>query len=302
MNTSAQAIKNRLLVIAKESEHPYNYVFERFTQERLLYRISRGPHADRFLLKGGLLLTAITERFARATHDIDFSADGSPEPQVMRQLVIDAIAVNVEPDGLSYEPNATTARVIKEHDHYSGVRLLVPGTFGKQQFEVQIDIGIGDKVVLPIAEFEYPTLIDGLPHPRMRAYSVESVIAEKLEAIASIGEINGRYKDFDDVVQLSRRSAFRASALHLACALTFETRETPLESLSPMISPAAATPERERHWQAYVRREHAVNRGRTFEEVLVELAAFASGVLDYANDGIQRTWNPGQRSWSKDVQ
>ncbi|MDB5069010.1 MAG: hypothetical protein JWM87_121 [Candidatus Eremiobacteraeota bacterium] len=301
MNTSPPAIKNRLLTIAQETGHPYNYVLERYTQERLLYRISRGPHAGRFLLKGGLLLTAITDQFSRATHDIDFSADGSPEPEAMRRLVVEAIATDVEADGLVYESNGTTARAIKEQDEYNGVRLSVPGTFGAQRFSVQIDIGIGDKVVLPIAQFEYPTLIDGLPHPRMRTYSIESVIAEKLEAIASIGEINGRYKDFDDIVQLSRRRGFRASALYLACAITFETRDTRFESLAAMIAPPVATAERERHWQAYVRREHAATDVTTFGNLLAELANFVSGVLAYASDGIQRTWNSERRSWSEDI-
>jgi predicted nucleotidyltransferase component of viral defense system len=299
VNTSPAAIKNRLLQIHRTTKHPYNFIFERYTQERLLYRISRGPHAEHFLLKGGLLLTALTNRFVRATHDIDFAASADADPEAMRTMMAEAIATEVEPDGLTYDPSGIRAEAIKQQDEYGGVRLHIPGTFGEQIFSVQIDVGVGDKVLLPVAEFEYPTLIEGLPHPRMRAYSVESMIAEKLEAMASLGEINGRYKDFDDVVQLSRSRSFDAGALHLACSLTFETRGTDFSALQPMIAPEVANAERQRHWEAYVRREHAAGGDQRFADMLRELSHFAEGIFAFDRDGVRRVWQPASRTWSE---
>jgi predicted nucleotidyltransferase component of viral defense system len=299
MNTSPAAIKNRLLSIAEKSAHPYNYVFERYTQERLLYRLSTGAHAKRFLLKGGLYLTAITEMFARATHDIDFEFSGDNNPDAVQKLVVEAISHDVESDGLEFQPDSTKSGRIREHAEYSGVRITIPGIFGRQQFKVQLDLGFGDAILLPISDFSYPSLIEGLSETRIRAYSKESVLAEKLEAITILGKINGRYKDFDDVSNLAGRFSFHAAALHLACRLTFERRRTNLDDLPRSISSENADTERERHWRSYVGREHAQSPHQTFDECLAQIRTFAHGILQFNADGIDRRWNHLTQTWSE---
>jgi len=285
------SIKDRLLNLARASNHPFNFVFTRYLQERLLYRLSTGVYADRIVLKGGLWLTAMTHRFLRATKDVDLEAEADADADAMRAFFVEAISHEVPDDGVVFDVAGITAEIIKAADEYHGIRLFVQAAFGRQQERVQIDFGFGDRILLPPDLFDYPVLLETLPGPRLRIYSKESVIAEKFEAIASLGELNSRYKDFDDIVQLADRHSFYASALWLAMNLTFRTRSTPMEHLTPAIAPTFATPDREQLWKAYCRRQRATTALPTFALCLHALRRFADGPFRFDRDGHDRIWS-----------
>jgi len=284
------SIKDRLLNLARTSNHPFNLVFTRYLQERLLYRLSTGVYADRIVLKGGLWLTAMTDRFLRATKDVDLEANVDADVDAMRAFFVEAISHEVPDDGIIFDVAGVTAEIIKAADEYHGIRLFVQAVFGRQQERVQIDFGFGDRILLPPDLFDYPVLLETLPRPRLRIYSKESVVAEKLEAIASLGELNSRYKDFDDVVQLADRHGFYASVLWLAMDLTFRARSRPMERLTPAIAPAFATAAREQLWKAYRRRQHATTALATFASCLHALRRFADGPFRFDRDGYERIW------------
>jgi predicted nucleotidyltransferase component of viral defense system len=296
MNTSPAAIKQRLLAIQTITKQPYNLLRERYAQERSLYRISKGPHATRFMVKGGMLVTALTATISRATRDIDVRGEFDMTLDTVRRIMTESIDIEVEPDGLVFSTADITLESIREKSEYGGVRCKVPAMLGNERIPVQIDIGAGDRVYQPM-EFDFPTLIDGLPHARLLAYSVESIIAEKLEAMANLGDDNGRSKDFADVVALAKNHSFRAGALWAAIDLTFSTRKTEIARLAPSIAPLAATPERERHYTSFLRRAHAIGAPSALAACMAAIETFVAGPMRFSADGIEHEWDTAEQRW-----
>jgi len=115
---------------------------------------------------------------------------------------------------------------IRVEDRYGGTRVTLTAGMGAARLRVQVDIGIGDAVVPPPAWLDYPSLLD-LPRPRLRAYSPETVIAEKLHAIVILGSRNSRMKDYFDLHALARGSTLDARQIGEAIAATLSSAARP---------------------------------------------------------------------------
>ncbi|MBT4482356.1 MAG: nucleotidyl transferase AbiEii/AbiGii toxin family protein [Candidatus Latescibacteria bacterium] len=195
--------------------------------ERFLYRLSKSQYVDRFILKGGLLLRAWRSPEIRPTMDIDMLGLTSNEESNIIVQIQEIIALDVEPDGLDFDPDSVRADRIIENADYDGLRILLNGTLGSARVFLQIDIGFGDVVFPGPDKINLPTMLNFSP-TRLLCYSRESVIAEKFEIMVKLGELNSRMKDFYDIWLLSRYYDFEGTKLSEAIRLTFERRETPL--------------------------------------------------------------------------
>jgi predicted nucleotidyltransferase component of viral defense system len=177
--------------------------------ERFLFRLAQSPFADRFILKGALLLTAWRAPMARRTIDIDLAGRTSNELDHIKELVGTVCDVIVEPDGIEFNRDSIEVTQIKEDADYEGVRVNFHAVLAKARVPMQIDIGFGDVVVPEPTKIEYPTLLD-FPAPSLQAYPRETVIAEKLEALTKLGLLNCRMKDYYDIALLSRMYPLKA--------------------------------------------------------------------------------------------
>jgi len=230
----AASIHQRLLNLSREKGEDFNLTLTRYAAERLLFRLSRSKHADRFVLKGAMLIAVWTEASYRPTRDLDFLGRGNASEEEMRRIFSDLCRSQVEPDGLEFDPDGIRVTEIREEQAYPGQRVKVAGKLKKAAVIVQADIGFGDVITPGAVEIEYPTLLEGLPRPRIRAYSKESVIAEKLQAMIALGMSNSRMKDFYDVFIMGKQFGFDGPPLKKAIAATFQRRQTPLPSLAPL--------------------------------------------------------------------
>ena len=212
----AASIHARLSARAKERGQVFQDVLTRYGVERFLYRLSRTPARDTLWLKGALLFDLWFDVPHRPTRDADFLGVGPADQAVLQGAVRDACAIEAR-DGMSYDPASVRVREIRENASYGGLRVALTGTLKKARCPVQLDVGYGDAVTPGPEEAVYPTLLDDLPAPRLRVYPRETVIAEKLEAIATLGMTNSRMKDYFDLRALAH--AIRA---------TFARRGTPL--------------------------------------------------------------------------
>ena len=145
----------------------------------------------------------------------------------MRTLMQEVLAVEVPPDGLAFQASSITTERIAEEAEYVGIRLRFLGLLGTARITMQIDISFSDLVYPGPEEAELPTLLD-FPTPRLLCYSRESAIAEKFEAMITLGELNSRMKDFYDIWLLSRQFDFDGRRLAAAIAQTFNNRHTAL--------------------------------------------------------------------------
>jgi predicted nucleotidyltransferase component of viral defense system len=217
------SIRARLLNVAKAQGVDFNQVLVRFALERILYRLTRSKHADRFLLKGALLFTLWYDMPHRATRDADLLGFGASDVGSVAQVFRDIAAVAVD-DGIVFDPASVAAEEIRKEAGYGGVRVLIAGELAKARCKAQIDVGFGDAVTPAPVDSVYPVLLDGLPAPRLRTYPTYTVIAEKLHAIALLGMTNSRLKDYFDLSVLLERETLDTDLLAEAIQATFERR------------------------------------------------------------------------------
>ncbi len=221
-NVSA-SVRARLLNIAKAQGADFNQVLVRFALERLLFRMSRSEHADRFVLKGALLFTLWYDMPHRATRDADLLGFGASDLPSLAQTFREIATVEAD-DGIVFEPASVVVEEIRKDAGYAGARVTLRGELAGARCRTQIDIGFGDAVTPAPVDAIYPVLLDDLPAPRLRTYPVYSVIAEKLHAIALLGMTNSRMKDYFDLAVLLDRETLEEDTLAAAIAATFTRR------------------------------------------------------------------------------
>ncbi|MGE0551598.1 MAG: nucleotidyl transferase AbiEii/AbiGii toxin family protein [Kofleriaceae bacterium] len=205
--------------------------------ERFLYRLSRSPHRSRFVLKGALMLHVWNAPLARATKDLDFLGRLDNSLDTVEGLVRDVCSIDVEPDGMMFDPATVKAERIKEDADYEGVRVRFIGLLARSRVTMQIDVGFGD-VVTPGAEtIAYPTLLD-FPAAELSGYPRETVVAEKFQAMVYLRTTNSRMKDFYDLWLLANQFSFDGALLAKAITATFANRGTAID-----VAPIALTAE-----------------------------------------------------------
>ena len=182
-----------------------------------------------------------------------------------------------------------------ETQEYGGFRVRFTAELGQARIPLQADIGFGDAVTPAASEVDYPTLLDH-PSPRLRAYNKETMIAEKLQAMAALGMLNSRMKDFHDVWFLSETFGFAGAELVAAVVATFEQRQTSLPDadFTPFRPEFLSDPVRAAQWKAFQRRT-GLATSTTLEEALVKLRLFAEPVFNAAaeNKPLSAIWPPG---------
>jgi hypothetical protein len=291
----AQSVHARLVRHAKEIRADPNLVLARYASERFLYRLSRSRYADRFVLKGALLLLAWFGESFRPTRDIDLLGHGELSNDSLVAIVREVCEQPVPPDALIYDPGSIRIVTIRPEDAYGGRRVVLRAALGSARLPVQIDIGLGDSVT-PAAEwFDYPSLI-GSPSPRLRAYPREVVVAEKLHAMVVLGSKNSRMRDFYDVHTLTKRCTFDGGRLASAIRATFHRRRTQIPDALPLaLTPAFAEVEgKQRQWEAFLERS-GIAVADSLRVVSSEIAVLLGPVMDDARSGetAVRTWPPG---------
>lgn len=296
-----QSVQVRLVQHAKKLAIDPNVVLVRYASERLLYRLARSSHADRFVLKGALLLYVWLGEAIRPTRDADLLGFGKLDAESLRNIFLGICAQQVEPDGIEFDPASLRVGAIRIEDAYGGQRVELTARLGKARLRVQVDVGIGDAVVPEPRWIEYPSLLD-LPRPRLRAYQPDSAIAEKLHAMVALGAANSRMRDFFDVHALALGRTFDGSVLASALTATFARRRTevPRELPLALTREFAAIPGKAAQWAGFTRRLLGGTSPPELPAVIDAIADFAGPVLLAVarDERFVGTWPPGG-PWSR---
>ena len=255
MSNLAASVRARLLSIAKAEGSDFNQVLVRFALERILYRLTRSPHADRFVLKGALLFTLWYDMPHRATRDVDLLGFGARDLASITQVFRDIAAITAD-DGIVFDPNSVIVQEIRKEAGYGGVRVIVAGELANARCRTQIDIGFGDAVTPGPVDSVYPVLLDDLPAPRLRAYPIYTVVAEKLHAITLLGMTNSRVKDYFDLSLLLERETLDADLLAQAIKATFARRgmAVPAELPVGLTDEFSGDASRQALWNAFAKK------------------------------------------------
>lgn len=273
------SVRARLLNRAKADKVEFQLLLTRFALERLLYRLSISPYRDQFLLKGALLFDLWFDEPHRPTRDMDFLGFGPAEIPRLEEIFRAICEINVKEDGITFDPASVKGQEIRKEANYSGIRITLLGTLERAQCPVQADVGFGDAVTPRPDDTNYPVLLEGLPAPTLRVYPRYTVIAEKFEAIVSLGMTNSRMKDFFDLWVLSLHSTLDAGILRTAITATFNRRGTDLPVITPigLSDGFAADSGKQTQWRAFI----AKNRlnAPPLPEVVTLLRAFLEAAL-----------------------
>ena len=288
----------RLLNRSRSTGENYNLLLSRFAIERLLYRLSVSPHAGNFVLKGALLFALWFDTPHRPTKDADLLGFGADDADTLRSTFTAICAINAD-DGVRYETAGMRIAPIREDNVYGGLRLTIPAFIGSARLPVQVDIGFGDAITPAPETVTYPTLLDDLAAPSLRAYPVYTVIAEKLHAMVVLGMNNSRMKDFFDLAVIARTSELDGVTLVSAIRATFARRNTSVPTSIPtaLTTEFSSSPIKAQQWQAFVTK--AGLQRSSLEALIAALAVFLNPAIAACSisSGFELKWNPSAREW-----
>ncbi|WP_311319494.1 nucleotidyl transferase AbiEii/AbiGii toxin family protein [Rhizobium sullae] len=260
--------------------------------ERLLYRLSLSAHRDRFILKGAMLfVTWVADPF-RPTRDLDLLGHGESSPKAIAETFHAICMQPVEDDGVVFDVDGLEAAPIREEVEYGGVRVRTTATIAGARIPIQVDIGFGDAVTPGPVDIEYPSLLDA-PAPRLRAYPV---IAEKFEALVTLGMANSRLKDFYDLWLITETFELERSTLAEAVRQTFARRGTDFPKERPMGLSDAYAEAWDRQWRTFLGRERMTAAPPGLATVVADLGRFLLP-LTWALEG-NWLWKP-RSGWTQ---
>ena len=284
------SVRARLLDRARAERSNFQILLTRYALERLLYRLSASEHRDRFILKGAMLfVTWVADPF-RPTRDLDLLGHGDNDVDAIANTFRAICTERVADDGVVFDGAVLQAVLIREEVEYGGVRVRTTATIDGARVPIQVDVGFGDAVTPEPVEIDYPTLLDA-PAPHLWAYPVETVVAEKFEALVTLGMANSRLKDFYDLWLIAQTFELRQSTLADAVRRTFERRRTALVADTPvgLTDEFAATWNAQ--WRAFLGRERMAAAPGAFAAVIADLRAFLMPLVHASEDG--PIWPPG---------
>jgi predicted nucleotidyltransferase component of viral defense system len=274
MNLSIQSLQDKLRNIAKSNGKDFQLILTRYLQERLLFRLSQSAHRDNFCLKGGALLYALEGEASRPTLDLDLlSLIIRMDKERFHGIFQEICGIPFPDDGVLFDTVKISVAEIMEQRRYAGLQIKIPASLGTMRQTMKIDIGFGDVVTPSPSMMTYPTLLD-MDAPEIKAYSPETVIAEKFEAMIDLAESNSRMKDFYDVYQLLSKHLFDAEVLQMAVKQTFENRKTVLKRNHPLFdSSFADNPDRNQLWERFIQRSK-LDESVSFQEAMRVIRVF----------------------------
>jgi len=278
LSNVAASVRQRLLNKARSEQRPFNELLQHYAMERFLYRLSCSDHNERFILKGALMLRVWHVTHYRPTLDIDMLGQTSNDEDLLRSQMRDVLAINVPDDGLIFDAERIITQPIAEDADYHGIRLRFPALLDTARIAMQIDIGFSDRVYPGPVEIEFPAMLD-FPVARLLGYNRESVVAEKFEAMLTLGELNSRMKDFFDIWLLSRHFDFDGQILSEAIRQTLDRRHTALPDEITAFS-ARFLLAKQVQWRAFRKRLNQEELPMEFSNVVGAIDTFLNPIVE----------------------
>lgn len=251
-----KSVKAKLLNLSKAEVLPYQPLLIRYVQERLLYRLAQSKYKNRFYLKGGALLYAHEQLKARPTLDIDFLGSSiNNDKKIIEEAFSEICGISCKEDGTIFDTDSIETEEINENRIYKGIRLHITAQLDTARQKIAMDIGFGDVITPEPQELEFPLLLDGLPAVSIMAYSLETVVAEKFQAMIELSENNSRMKDFYDLYTLLHNNILNGDLLEKAIHATLKNRGTVYEENHPLFNDDfSKNPRFQMLWKGFIKK------------------------------------------------
>lgn len=212
MADRASSVLARLKNKAKETGRSYQLCLQLFCQEEFLRKLEKSKYADKFVLKGGLFIYSITDFDSRVTVDVDFLLRKLPNtPEQIQAILEEIISVDTGNDFITFEIKDVSPIAVAKK--YAGIGASLVAHIKNTRTPFSIDFGVGDVIVPKQEKRAIPTQLDDFDSPTINTYSIETTIAEKLDAILDLMEFSSRMKDYYDIYYLATHFEFDSDTL-----------------------------------------------------------------------------------------
>lgn len=219
----AASVLARLKNKAAESGRSYQLCLQLFCQEEFLRRLEKSKYAENLVLKGGLFIYSLTNFDSRVTVDVDFLLRQMPNtPEQLKTVLEEIIATPTGNDFITFEIKDVAPIAVAKK--YAGIGASVVARIKNTKTPFSIDFGVGDVIVPKQEKRKIPTQLSDFDAPTVNTYSLETTIAEKIDAILSLMEFSSRMKDYYDIYYLANKFDFDGATLTKALKKTFENR------------------------------------------------------------------------------
>lgn len=219
----AASILARLKNKASESGRSYQLCLQLFCQEEFLRRLEKSRYAENLVLKGGLFIYSLTDFDSRVTIDVDFLLRQMPNtPEQLEAILNEIIATETGNDYISFKIKNVAPIALEKK--YAGIGASLVATIKNTRTSFSIDFGVGDVIVPRQEKRRIPTQLDNFEAPVVNTYSLETTIAEKIDAILFLMEFSSRMKDYYDIYYLANKFDFDGATLTEALRKTFANR------------------------------------------------------------------------------
>ena len=297
MADMAASVLARLKNKAAESGRSYQLCLQLFCQEEFLRRLEKSKYAENLVLKGGLFIYSLTDFDSRVTVDVDFLLRKIPNtPEQLKAILEEIIAVETGNDFVVFEVKDVAPIAVAKK--YAGIGASVVARIKNTKTPFSIDFGVGDVIVPKQEKRKIPTQLSDFDAPTVNTYSVETTIAEKIDAILSLMEFSSRMKDYYDIYYLAIKFNFDGKVLTEALKKTFANREHSftVEQFEQVIR-FADDDAMQKKWKAFVRKIDA--KTYDYSTVLKTIKAFLAKPFAAAIEGkdFSKQWVANSGKW-----
>lgn len=280
---NAMQLKAMIKKVAVAKNISPQLAMQNYMLERILARIEKSPYQKNFIVKGGFLIGAIVGIDSRTTMDLDTTITGFALTRDKLQEIFESVCKIEVNDDLQFSIESISE--IRECDDYPGLRLSLKATYEKMKVPLTIDVTTGD-IITPAAVISgIPTMFDeGILN--VYSYTLETILAEKLETIISRAEVNTRPRDFYDVYLLSklRSHGYNISVLKLALERTSKKRGSfdVIKQWKTIIPKIESSENQKNNWHKYCE-TNAFAKGIAYEDICDSIKNLMEVVLDKVN-------------------
>lgn len=297
MADRAASVLARLRNQADVSGKTFQLCLQLFCQEEFLRRLAASAYKAKLVLKGGHLIYCLSDFSSRPTVDIDFLARNTANTvESLEEVLANIINTRTGNDFVSYE--IKHIEEISIDKKYPGLSAVLQARIKNTKTPVKIDFGFGD-VVFPEEQVrEVPTQLPDFVAPKVKTYSLETVVAEKLDAILDLMELSSRMKDYYDLYFLSVEFYFDGIQLQTALLKTFKNRDRAYikDDLKRVLA-FDRNRDMVKKWDAFLKKSKLSLI--QFDVIIAGIAGFLNPVWDsiYADKPFMFIWDPQATMW-----
>lgn len=295
----ASSVLARLKNRAIESDRSYQLCLQLFCQEEFLRRVEKSKYSENLVLKGGLFLYSITNFDSRVTVDIDFLLRSiSNTPEQLETILKEITTEYTGNDFIIFEIKSVTPIAVTKK--YAGVSASIVAKIKNTKTPFSIDFGVGDVIVPKYEKRKLPTQLPEFSSPFVNTYSIETTVAEKIDAILSLMEFSSRMKDYYDIYYLANKFDFDGATLTEALKKTFTNRSHnfTIEQFEQMIK-FDSDDTMQKKWKAFVKKINTETDD--FKTVLLTIKNFLTEPYSVAvkGDKYSKLWSASTNEWKQ---